>query len=319
MITNPLVSVIVITYNSSKYVTETLESIKAQSYSNIELIITDDCSTDDTVTICETWLNKYKANFVNTKIITVKENTGIPKNCNRGLYASEGEWVKVIAGDDALMSDCIKDNIEFVKSNSEISFCFSLMNSYKNKFETQYLISEDINRIRFLNNFSELNNKFQLKVIERTSTIPTPSAFIKRIELIDLDGFDESFSFLEDWTTWYKWSKKGNKFYFLPKETVNYRIHEESITNRQVGNTSDVKFEIKVDKVIRKFFYENYSLKEKVLYNLRFKYYEYFSKTNNNLFFKIYRRICYFVVELTLVQKNRTINNIFSTYKKRNL
>ncbi|MDR0890977.1 MAG: glycosyltransferase [Endomicrobium sp.] len=52
---NPLVSVCVITYNSSKYVLETLESIKTQTYQNIELIVSDDCSTDDTVEVCENY------------------------------------------------------------------------------------------------------------------------------------------------------------------------------------------------------------------------------------------------------------------------
>lgn len=49
--TNPLVSVVVITYNSSKYIVETLNSVKKQTYKNIELIITDDCSTDNTVSV----------------------------------------------------------------------------------------------------------------------------------------------------------------------------------------------------------------------------------------------------------------------------
>lgn len=56
MIKNPLVSVIVITYNSSKYVLETLNSVAAQTYDNIELIISDDCSKDNTVEICRNWL-----------------------------------------------------------------------------------------------------------------------------------------------------------------------------------------------------------------------------------------------------------------------
>jgi len=53
-----LVSVVVVTYNSSKYVEETLESIKNQTYPNIELIVTDDCSTDSTVDIVMNWEEK---------------------------------------------------------------------------------------------------------------------------------------------------------------------------------------------------------------------------------------------------------------------
>lgn len=315
---NPLVSIIVITYNSAKYVLETLESAKTQTYRNIELIITDDFSTDDTVTICENWLEENKDYFKRTKLITVEKNTGIPANCNRGLYNSKGEWIKVIAGDDALMNDCIKDNTDFVGSDPAIAFCFSLMNSYENNFEAENLILEDRNRIAFLSNFSKLNNKFQLKIIEKTSTITAPATFINRIELIKLGGFDESFTFIEDWTTWYRWSKNGNKFYFLPKKTVKYRVHKESVTNKLEENSSNVKFEIKLDQVVRKFFYNNYTFKEKVLYNIRFKYYNYFFRKNNTkLFFKIYRRICYYAVELTLVQESRAINNIFSEYNKK--
>ncbi len=57
---NPLVSIIVITYNSSKYVLETLESAKAQTYQNIELIVSDDGSTDNTIEICKIWIEKTR-------------------------------------------------------------------------------------------------------------------------------------------------------------------------------------------------------------------------------------------------------------------
>ena len=82
----PLVSIIVITYNSSKYVLETLESAYNQTYQNIELIISDDCSTDDTVEVCKKWVDEHKDRFVRSEIITTPVNTGIPVNCNRGLY-----------------------------------------------------------------------------------------------------------------------------------------------------------------------------------------------------------------------------------------
>ena len=63
-VNNPLVSIIVVTYNSSLYVRETLESAKRQSYRNLELIVTDDASKDDTVKICREWIENNKNRFV---------------------------------------------------------------------------------------------------------------------------------------------------------------------------------------------------------------------------------------------------------------
>ena len=108
----PLVSIVVITYNSSEYVLETLESAKAQTYTNIELIVSDDCSTDETVSICKKWFEANKDRFVNTIMVEAEINSGVPANANRGLAECKGEWIKFIAGDDILVSTGIE---EFVK------------------------------------------------------------------------------------------------------------------------------------------------------------------------------------------------------------
>jgi len=135
---NPLVSIIVITYNSSKYVLETLESAKAQTYQNIELIVTDDCSTDDTVEICGNWIEKNKERFVRTELVKSDTNTGIAPNCNRGLKVAKGEWVKYIAGDDILFSDCINQNINYILSNPTASFIFSDLKIIGEKYREVY-------------------------------------------------------------------------------------------------------------------------------------------------------------------------------------
>ena len=122
---NPLVSVGVLTYNSSKTVLETLESIKAQTYQNIELIISDDASKDNTVEICKEWVEKNKDRFVRCEILTVPENTGIPANVNRRIAASRGEWSKGIAADDALLPDCIENFINYVKEHPEAEIIFA--------------------------------------------------------------------------------------------------------------------------------------------------------------------------------------------------
>lgn len=104
----PTVTVSVTTYNSAKYVAETLESIKNQSYPNLILQISDDCSTDNTIDICKSWINKNKDRFVKTKIIVPESNTGVTGNCNRAWDACETRYFKGIAGDDLLLPYCIE-------------------------------------------------------------------------------------------------------------------------------------------------------------------------------------------------------------------
>ncbi|MDP5081486.1 MAG: glycosyltransferase family 2 protein [Winogradskyella sp.] len=128
---NPLVSIIILTYNSSKYVLETLESAKAQSYRNIELIVSDDCSTDNTVEICEIWIEANKDCFIKSEIICTETNTGIPANCNRALNNAKGEWIKYIAGDDILEKECITSFVNFCLSEPKARIVESISQFFK--------------------------------------------------------------------------------------------------------------------------------------------------------------------------------------------
>jgi glycosyltransferase involved in cell wall biosynthesis len=119
----PLVSIVVITYNSEKYIIETLESARNQSYENIELIITDDCSKDDTLKIAEGWLEKNSSRFKRTLIVPALINGGTSKNMNKGLNEAFGIWIKPIAGDDLLLPNCIESNVFYgEKNDSSINY-----------------------------------------------------------------------------------------------------------------------------------------------------------------------------------------------------
>ena len=99
---NKLVSVRVVSYNSAQTILDTLESIRKQTYQNIELIVSDDCSKDNTVELVYNWLEANKSRFVRTELITVPFNTGTSANVNRSIKACHGEWIKGIAADDIL-------------------------------------------------------------------------------------------------------------------------------------------------------------------------------------------------------------------------
>jgi glycosyltransferase involved in cell wall biosynthesis len=119
-----LISVLLITYNSADHLIEALESVKNQTYPHLELIISDDCSSDNTIEVCEQWLSQNKSRFYNTKIVQTKKNTGVSGNLNRGIKNSTGKWIKPLAGDDYMYPHCIERFIAEINLNSDIKVIF---------------------------------------------------------------------------------------------------------------------------------------------------------------------------------------------------
>lgn len=223
---NFLVSVIIITYNSSKYVLETLESVKKQTYKNIELIVSDDCSTDNTVEICEAWIKENQSFFKRAKIIAVEKNTGIPSNCNRGVNSAKGEWVKLIAGDDILLNECVEINLKYVLSNDS-----PLFYSKMNVFDGNKILEKNTNNYNNISKKFGLKNKNEKKrsYLRYPIMLNIPTFFIKRELIVELKGYDERFKLLEDQPFLYKLFLNNYDVFFIEETTVLYRFHNESI------------------------------------------------------------------------------------------
>ncbi|MBN1181559.1 MAG: glycosyltransferase [Bacteroidales bacterium] len=229
---NPLVSVAVITYNSARYVLETLESVKAQTYANIELIISDDHSSDNTVSLCQLWIEEKRERFIRTEMITVPENTGVSANCNRAIQAAKGEWVKFIAGDDVLLPNCIKDNIDYVVMNPEAHIIFSQVKAYNKTFEDKSFTRNIPGE--FPTNLMDpeftARDQYELLLLSDRITY-TPSYFFYKQTVLNVGGYDETDKLVEDYPMWLKLTAAGKKFYYFHKPTVGYRIHQQAINN----------------------------------------------------------------------------------------
>lgn len=250
----PIVSVCVITYNSSLYVIEALESIKRQTYKDIELIISDDCSKDGTVEVCRKWLNENAERFLNVKIVTSDINTGIGKNANRALYQSKGEWIKLIAGDDALVETCIEEYVNEVGRHPDYFFFHSLCYRYNEEFLEQNYLPE-------INNFPTIifrkndvySQHLQYKSFLLSSSILTCTCFINVAQLKAIGGYEESIKRSEDWPTWIKVSEQGYKFYFVNKSLVKYRVNQKSVYSGSANERVFHKF-YEVEKEVYKLY-----------------------------------------------------------------
>lgn len=222
----PLVSIIVITYNSEKYVIETLESAKAQTYRNIELIISDDCSTDNTLEICRKWMAENAHNFIRTELITVKKNTGIAPNCNRGLYAAKGEWVNFIAGDDMLYENRIQECIKTVRENPSIKFLFS--NVAINGKLTPVIKKTD--------SFFSMPPQNQYRELLKRNFLPAPATFINREMILQLNGFNENYALFEDFPFFLKALRNDIQFHKIEQQLVYYRVGPDNISRKKRMN-----------------------------------------------------------------------------------
>lgn len=222
---NVLVSIVVITYNSAKYVIETLESVKAQTYKNLELIISDDGSLDNTIELCRNWLNDNQQYFVRTHINTVEKNSGIPANCNRGVENSRGEWIKLIAGDDVLYSDCIEKNLNILFNDNNINILQTQSTPFNNILSVDNLLQ---NIPTNDNKFFKCNSNEQYKLLTEKNYVVAPSVIFSRKLYDRVNGFDEDFKLFEDITFWISITKIGAKIFFFQTPTVYYRKHNET-------------------------------------------------------------------------------------------
>ena len=112
-----LVSAVVVTYNSADTVIETLDSIYNQTYPRIELIVSDDYSTDNTGEIVREWCRTHRQRFERVLIRNPKRNLGVTKNCNHAIAQANGKWIAEMGGDDILLEECIKEKIEYASNN----------------------------------------------------------------------------------------------------------------------------------------------------------------------------------------------------------
>ncbi len=107
-----LVSIIMPSFNTGKYITETIESVLAQSYKNWELIIVDDCSSDNTDEVVRTYLSDDRIHYLKNE-----KNSGAAFSRNTALREAKGKWIAFLDSDDLWMPEKLEKQLSFMKTN----------------------------------------------------------------------------------------------------------------------------------------------------------------------------------------------------------
>ncbi len=214
------VSVTVISYNAAATIEETLDSILRQDLgaANIELAISDDASTDDTVAVARAWLDTHGAALANVVLIANETNGGVSKNCNAVWKAASGDWLKTIAADDILLPNCLTSNLEFAAQHPDCSVIVTKMRW----FGSIDRVTPEPSQLPFF----ELPAIEQYKSLRFGSFNFAPTSFIRKQAFEAVDYADEQFRNIEDLPLSLRFTKAGYRICLNDDVTVNYRVSD---------------------------------------------------------------------------------------------
>lgn len=226
----PLVTVVVISYNSARTIVETLDSIKAQTYQNLELIVSDDCSPDKaTIETIQEWLDVNGSRFVHAELVKAERNTGVSGNINRGVAKSHGKWIKSIAGDDLLIPNAIEEYVNFVTNHPEkIRMCVCDVEPFVDEGE----VPEDRKKEyeKYFRAEKESYPEQYLRCMQENIFVG-PGFIYTRDLYDDVGGFSSEYGNGEEWPFVYKVLRGGNQIYAIEKKLVKYRFSQDSLSH----------------------------------------------------------------------------------------
>ena len=214
------VSICIPTYNGEAHLKETIESVLNQNYSDIEIVICDDGSTDSTEEIVKSFGDSRIHFYKNDK------NYGLGGNWNQTVSKSTGEFVKLLCQDDILFPDAITIQAEALKSNPSATCCIG------NTTVIDENDKEIMKRFRFKKDAIKNGKKYAKKSFLGRNIYAEPANLMYRGQYFDIfGGYDTSLKYTIDWDFAIKLSCVGN-IYCTNKPIMSFRINSGSETSR---------------------------------------------------------------------------------------
>lgn len=220
---NPLVTVVIPSYNRAQYIGETIESVFAQTYYNIEIIVIDDGSTDNT--------EEAVAKYVPRVRYVKQENAERGASRNHGLRLANGEFIVFLDSDDLLLPDKIEEDLILFKENPSIGLVYTDI----------LIIDAEGNPIKQIKR-PGYAGKITEKLLE--DNFISIGAHLIRTQLVrDIGGFREErqLSGSEDWEMWVRLSTI-TEFAYLSRATAKIRTHLANTMNNAEGMSRSMNY-----------------------------------------------------------------------------
>ncbi len=213
---DPLVSVVIPTFNRKHYVVDAIDSCLAQTYSNLEVIVVDDGSTDDT----EAYIRERYGDRIR---LFAQDNQGPGIVRNRGIAAAQGEFIHFLDADDRLHQEKIEIGIEAFRRNPDIAVLYTYY---------QFVASDGTTPIE-TPPFEEFSDDVFCELLRQTGCrILISSSMVQTAALREIGGFadDPEFRSAEDWDLFLRLAAKF-RFHGIDRRLVYRRMHADMMSH----------------------------------------------------------------------------------------
>ncbi len=205
------VSVLMPVYNSEKYLNKAIDSILGQTFENFEFIIIDDCSTDNSLKIIESYTDKR------IKLLKNDVNCGICKTLNKGLLHCTGEYIARMDSDDISSCQRFEKQVKYLDENPHVGVVGSSIT-----------IIDENDREQRVSHFSDSVENMRVDMFFACG-VAHPSTMIRKDAFDNAGGYDHDFSGVEDHEMWCRILDKY-QIVSLRETLLKYRVHEKQIT-----------------------------------------------------------------------------------------
>jgi len=221
---NPLVSVIIPSYNHAAYIEESVMSVVNQTYDNIELIVIDDGSKDNSGEILKKLQKQYGFTLV------FQENQGVSKTLNKAVQQyAHGKYIDGCASDDYFAPDKVEKQVRFLEENPDYDMVFGKV----------YIVDEKshiIENMKIFESFDEPVKQIPFEFLIENNRIPSLSIMLRRDILEKCGGYNEN-TIIEDFDLWLKVAYIG-KIAYLNDYFAYYRWHWQNVSTHVLEITT---------------------------------------------------------------------------------
>lgn len=221
------ISIVLTSYNYEQYISECIQSVINQTYTNWEMVIVDDGSTDNSIDI----IKDFCAKDNRIKLFTHQnnENKGLQKTLKYGIEIADTEWITLLESDDILSPDYLEKKAQVIKHNNNINLIFNECEIFGDAKRIERIsrsmkrTSKKLSKRKFpANMFYDFycdNNIFTFS-----------SVTVKKSDLLKID-FDTPIDCLLDWWIYIQLAHLNN-FYYIPSKLTKWRLHPSSYINK---------------------------------------------------------------------------------------